>query len=72
MLARLAALATRDKSECRAIGAGPTITLPDAGKAGNFSTASARDEIDAFFFDREGPMPGMGIRGTEITRLTSD
>jgi lipid-binding SYLF domain-containing protein len=64
------ALAYLDKSEGWEVGVGPTITILDAGKAANFSTTTANDDIYAFFFDQRGLMAGIGIQGSKITRIT--
>ena len=64
------ALAYLDKSEGWEIGVGPTITILDVGKAANFSTTTASDDIYVFFFDQKGLMAGIGIQGSKITRIT--
>jgi len=64
------ALAYLDKSEGWEIGVGPTITILDVGKAANFSTTTANDDIYVFFFDQKGLMAGIGIQGSKITRIT--
>ncbi len=54
------------------IGVGPSITIVDEGMAGSLTTTTGRDNIYAFFFDQQGLMAGLGLRGAKITKITPD
>ncbi len=51
------------------IGAGPSITIADAGVAKSFTTTTLQSEIYAFFFNQKGLFGGVGLQGTKITRI---
>jgi lipid-binding SYLF domain-containing protein len=63
------ALRYLDKSDGWELGVGPSIVIIDTGKAGSFSTTTAKADIYAFFFDQKGLMAGLGLQGSKITKL---
>jgi lipid-binding SYLF domain-containing protein len=62
------ALAYLDKSGGFQLGAGPTLTVVDAGFAKSFTTTTVRSDVYAFSFGAEGLMGGVGLKGSKITR----
>jgi lipid-binding SYLF domain-containing protein len=62
------ALAYLDKSGGFELGAGPTLTVVDAGFAKTFTTTTARSDVYSFSFSGEGLMGGVGLKGSKITR----
>jgi lipid-binding SYLF domain-containing protein len=56
------------KSGGFSLGAGPSLTVVDAGFAKSMTTTTARDDIYAFTFGSEGLMGGLGLKGSKITR----
>ena len=50
------------------IGVGPSFVLVDEGKAKQFTTTTAKDDIYAFVFGQKGLMAGVGIQGNKITK----
>jgi len=54
------------------IGLGPSITVVDEGLAGSLTTTTGRDHVYAFFFDQNGLMGGLGLKGGKITQITPD
>jgi len=62
------ALAYLDKSGGFELGAGPSLTIVDAGFAKNITTTTARDDVYAFVFGEQGLMGGVGLKGSKITR----
>ncbi len=62
------ALAYLRKSEGFELGVGPSITIVDAGVAGDLSTTTMQKGIYAFIFSQKGLMAGLGLQGTKITR----
>ena len=51
------------------LGAGPSITVADAGFVKGFTTASLKSDIYAFTFGAKGLMGGLGLEGTKVTKL---
>jgi lipid-binding SYLF domain-containing protein len=54
------------------IGVGPSITVVDDGMAGTMTTTTGKNNIYAFFFDQQGLMAGLGLKGGKITEITPD
>ena len=52
------------------VGVGPSITVVDEGLAGSLTTTTGKDNIYAFFFDQQGLMAGLGLKGSKITKFT--
>ena len=63
------ALSYLERSNGWELGVGPSIVVVDAGKAGTFTTTTARDEIYAFIFNQKGLMAGLGLQGSKITQI---
>ncbi len=61
-----------DSSDGWEVGTAPSVVMVDEGVAGGFSTSSLKDDIYVFFFDQEGLMAGLGLQGTEITKITPE
>ena len=53
-------------------GLGPSIVVVDKGTARSMTTTTAKDDIQAFFFDQEGLMAGMGLQGAKISAINPD
>ena len=60
------------KSNGWEFGLGPSITVVDEGLAGSLTTTTGKDAVYAFFFDQNGLMGGLGLKGGKITRITPD
>jgi lipid-binding SYLF domain-containing protein len=60
------------KSHGLSIGAGPTLTVVDAGVAKNLSTTTLKEDIYAFIFGQKGLMGGVALHGTKITEINPD
>jgi lipid-binding SYLF domain-containing protein len=54
------------------LGVGPSITIVDEGLAGSLTTTTGKDNIYAFFFDQQGLMAGLGLKGSKISKITPD
>ena len=54
------------------VGVGPSITIVDEGLAGSLTTTTGKDNIYAFFFDQQGLMAGLGLKGSKISKITPD
>ena len=54
------------------LGVGPSITVVDEGLAGSLTTTTGKDNVYAFFFDQQGLMAGLGLKGSKISRITPD
>ena len=54
------------------IGVGPSITVVDEGLAGSLTTTTGKDNVYAFFFDQQGLMAGLGLKGSKISEITPD
>ena len=54
------------------IGVGPCINVVDEGLAGSLTSTTGKDEVYAFFFDQQGLMGGLGLKGGKITPITPD
>jgi lipid-binding SYLF domain-containing protein len=67
-----AALEYMKKSGGWEIGVGPSITVVDEGLAGSLTTTTGKDNIYAFFFDQQGLMAGLGLKGGKISKITPD
>lgn len=59
-----------NKSDGFEFGAGPTLTVVDAGVARSLSTTTLQKDIYAFFFSQRGLMAGLSLQGTKITKFT--
>lgn len=62
------ALEYLDASGGVSLGAGPSLTVVDAGFAKSLTATTARDDIYAFTFGAEGLMGGIRLDGSKITR----
>jgi lipid-binding SYLF domain-containing protein len=60
------------KSEGWEFGLGPSITIIDEGLASSLTTTTGKDDVYAFFFDQQGLMGGLGLKGGKITQITPD
>ena len=60
------------KSDGWEIGVGPSVVVMDEGMARSFTTTTARSGVYAFFFDQKGLMAGLGIQGSNITKIQPD
>jgi lipid-binding SYLF domain-containing protein len=60
------------KSHGWEFGAGPTLTVVDAGVATQLSSSTLKSDIYAFFFSQKGLMAGIGLEGTKITETHPD
>jgi lipid-binding SYLF domain-containing protein len=63
------ALKYLDKSGGFELGAGPSLTVVDAGIAKGLGTTQSRDDIYGFVFGQKGLMGGVGLKGSKITRI---
>jgi lipid-binding SYLF domain-containing protein len=55
-----------------AVGAGPSLTVVDAGFATKLTTTTLRDDVYAFVWGAEGLMGGISLKGSKITRFHPD
>ena len=67
-----AALEYLTNSDGWEIGVGPSVTVVDEGLAGSLTTTTGKDNVYAFFFDQQGLMAGLGLKGSKITKITPD
>jgi lipid-binding SYLF domain-containing protein len=67
-----AALEYLKSSEGWEVGVGPSITVVDEGLAGSLTTTTGKDNVYAFFFDQQGLMAGLGLKGSKISEITPD
>jgi lipid-binding SYLF domain-containing protein len=58
-----------DRSKGWEIGAGPSITMMDHGRAKKISTTTVNTDAYAVVFGQRGLMAGMGIEGSKITQI---
>jgi lipid-binding SYLF domain-containing protein len=63
------ALQCLDKSDGWEIGVGPSILVVDKAIAKSLTGTALENDVYAFIFDRNGLIPGAGIRGTKIIKL---
>jgi len=56
-----------DRSKGWEIGAGPSITMMDMGRAKKISTTTLNTDAYAVIFGQRGVMAGMGIEGSKIS-----
>jgi lipid-binding SYLF domain-containing protein len=63
------ALGYLDASGGWEIGVGPSIVVVDAGIARSLTASTIQSDVYAFIFDQKGPMAGVGIQGSKITRI---
>ena len=56
-----------DRSKGWEIGAGPSITMMDVGRAKKISTTTLNTDAYAVIFGQRGMMAGMGIEGSKIS-----
>ena len=56
-----------DRSKGWEIGAGPSITMMDMGRAKKISTTTLNTDAYAVIFGQRGMMAGMGIEGSKIS-----
>jgi lipid-binding SYLF domain-containing protein len=59
-----------DKTGGWAIGTRPSVVVVDAGLARSLTTTSMRADVYAFVFDQKGPMGGIGIEGSKVTKVS--
>jgi lipid-binding SYLF domain-containing protein len=64
-----AALAYLDTSGGYELGAGPSLTVVDAGFAGSFNTTTVRSDVYSFTFGQEGLMGDISLKGSKISRF---
>jgi lipid-binding SYLF domain-containing protein len=58
-----------DSSQDFEIGLGPSVVAADQGMAKKFSSATLTQDVYAFIFGQNGPMAGLGIEGSKITKI---
>ena len=58
-----------DRSKGREIGAGPSITMMDVGRAKKISTTTINTDAYAVIFGQRGMMAGVGIEGSKISLI---
>src|SRR5262245_44742116 len=58
-----------DRSKGWEIGAGPSITMMDVGRAKKVSTTTLNTDAYAVIFGQRGMMAGMGIEGSKISLI---
>ena len=58
-----------DRSKGWEIGAGPSITMVDQGRAKKISTTTINTDAYAVIFGQRGMMAGVGIEGSRITPI---
>jgi lipid-binding SYLF domain-containing protein len=63
------ALAYLDKADGFELGVGPTVVVVDEYMATSLTTTIVKDDIYAFIFGQKGPMPGLRIQGSKITKI---
>jgi len=63
------ALESLDSTDGFELGAGPSLTVVDAGFSGSFNTTTARSDVYAFTFGQEGLMGGISLKGSKISRF---
>jgi lipid-binding SYLF domain-containing protein len=51
------------------IGVGPSVVVVDAGAGIDATTTTVRKGIYAFIFDQKGLMAGVGLKGSNITKI---
>jgi lipid-binding SYLF domain-containing protein len=51
------------------IGVGPSVVVVDKGVAGSLSTTTIKADIYAFFFNQQGLMGGLSLKGSKITKM---
>ncbi len=54
------------------LGSAPSLVVVDKGKATSMTTATLTKNLYAFAFDQRGLMGGLGIQGSNITRIHPD
>jgi lipid-binding SYLF domain-containing protein len=50
-------------------GVGPSIVVVDKGMATSMTTTTLKSDIYAFFFNQQGLMAGLGLKGSKITKI---
>ncbi len=63
------ALKYLDKSGGWEVGTGPSVVIVDEGTARALTTTTAKSDVYAFFFDQKGLMAGLGLQGSQISRI---
>lgn len=58
-----------NKSEGFEIGVGPSVVVVDQGMAKSLTSTTLSQDVYVFFFNQQGLMAGLGIKGTKITRI---
>jgi len=58
-----------EKSYGFEVGVGPSVVVVDKGMARALTTSTLTQDIYVFFFNQQGLMAGLGIKGTKITRI---
>jgi lipid-binding SYLF domain-containing protein len=64
------ALPYLDNSGSWAVGTGPSIVALDQGAGRSLTTSNLRSDIYAFVFSQKGLMGGIGLEGSNITKIT--
>src|SRR5262249_26565182 len=60
------------KSDGWELGSEPSLVVLDKGFGKNLSTTTLQKGVYAYIFGQKGPMGGMGIQGSKITKITPD
>ncbi len=63
------AVAYLDRSKGWEIGAGPSITMVDFGRAKKITSTTMNTDAYAVIFDQHGLMAGVGLEGNKITQV---
>jgi lipid-binding SYLF domain-containing protein len=58
-----------EKSAGFEVGVGPTVVIVDEGLSRSLTTSTLKDDIYAFFFDQQGLMAGLGLKGSKISKI---
>jgi len=58
-----------DQSQGFQLGVGPSVVVADDAFAKSTTTLTVKDNIYAFFFDPQGAMAAMGLRGNKIKKI---
>ena len=64
-----AALKYLDDSKGFEVGLGPSVVVVDKGVAGRLSSTTITQDVYAFIFGQKGLMAGLGIEGSNITKI---
>lgn len=61
-----------DKTGGWQLGSAPSLVVVDKGMAGSITTATLTKNLYAFAFNQRGLMGGLGLQGSNITRIHPD